>query len=82
MKIELSEIALTPVRGQSRLSLRLDGFAANGRHISISCELSFASFANLMSAWREVQVEQNIPIRPIRRSSGKPRLTVVRDDDN
>jgi hypothetical protein len=81
MKIEPTTIKFVRVRGEDRFEIHLES-SVLAKHKSIFFEVTFSDAMRLLNALRELQAKYKIPIPPNLRSSGKPTLSLVTDDDD
>jgi hypothetical protein len=81
MKIEPNIIKFVRVRGADRFEIRLES-SGHAKHKPIFFEVTFSDAMRLLNALRELQAKYKIPIPPSLRSSGKPTLSLVTDDDD
>ena len=80
MKIYPTQIRIDRVLGEDQLYVQLESDGP-ARYKSIVFEISFEEAMYLLNVLRQLQAKYKIPIPPSHRPSGKPRLTVVTDDD-
>jgi hypothetical protein len=81
MKIEPSTIKIVRVRDKDRFEIHLES-SEHAKHKSIFFEVTFSDAMRLLNALRGLQAKYKIPIPPSLRSSGKPTLSLVTDDDD
>ena len=73
---QLEELRITPLKGR-RVRFRL---RFRGKRQPIEFELTFSEAMSLLGALRRFQAIHRLPI-PQLRPSGKPKLSVVKDDE-